>query len=234
MLKAVALAHGLTAFAKANDAVIMRNNLADRRKRTIYLFTSNKIENRKANDVAMKANDILYVPDSAGKKALARGGEAALGIGTGVAVYRIVLNRMPRNESVYEDCDLMEDASRLAIRDRKAAEFSGRTSRTLGSSVGADAARSAPARLRSDSPEAPVAHSHLSPHGCHRRDDCLFQDEAGLPGVRPRRSRPGIAEQSPLSGRKSVRRIHGHGELHRDASRDSPERNAGLPDDQVA
>jgi len=37
----------------------------------------------------MKSNDILYVPDSAGKKALARGTEAALGIGTGLAVYRV-------------------------------------------------------------------------------------------------------------------------------------------------
>jgi hypothetical protein len=36
----------------------------------------------------MRANDILYVPDSAGRKVLVRTGEAAIGIGTGVAVYR--------------------------------------------------------------------------------------------------------------------------------------------------
>jgi hypothetical protein len=38
--------------------------------------------------MAMKSNDILYVPDSFGKKALARGGEAAIGISTSVIVYR--------------------------------------------------------------------------------------------------------------------------------------------------
>jgi hypothetical protein len=37
----------------------------------------------------MKSNDILYIPDSAGRKALAKGAEAALGLGTSIAVYRI-------------------------------------------------------------------------------------------------------------------------------------------------
>jgi polysaccharide export outer membrane protein len=87
VLKAVALAHGLTPFAKSNDAVIMRNNLATGQKDNIPVRIK-QIENRKADDIPMKANDILYVPDSVGRKALARGGEAALGIGTGVAVYR--------------------------------------------------------------------------------------------------------------------------------------------------
>ena len=42
-----------------------------------------QIENQKTDDVAMKSNDILYVPDSAGKKVLARGAEAAIGVGSG-------------------------------------------------------------------------------------------------------------------------------------------------------
>jgi len=87
VLKAIALAHGLTPFAKANDAVIMRSNFATGQKDDVPVHIK-QIENRKADDVAMKPNDILYVPDSAGKKALARGGEAALGIGTGAAIYR--------------------------------------------------------------------------------------------------------------------------------------------------
>ena len=87
VLKAVALAHGLTPFSKANDAVILRNNLQTGEKDNIPVQIK-KIENRKADDVVMKPNDILYIPDSAGKKALARGGEAALGIGTGAAIYR--------------------------------------------------------------------------------------------------------------------------------------------------
>jgi hypothetical protein len=36
----------------------------------------------------MKSNDILYIPDSQGLKILAKGAEAALGVGAGIAVYR--------------------------------------------------------------------------------------------------------------------------------------------------
>ena len=87
VLKAIALAHGLTTFAKANDAVIMRTNLATGNRDQIPVRLKD-IQNRKADDVPMKSNDILYIPDSGGKKALARGAQAALGIGTQVAVYR--------------------------------------------------------------------------------------------------------------------------------------------------
>lgn len=88
VLKALALAHGLTTFAKANSAVIMRTNPQTGQRDNIPVELK-KIEDRKASDVPMKSNDILYVPDSAGKKALARGTEAALGVGTGIAIYRV-------------------------------------------------------------------------------------------------------------------------------------------------
>jgi polysaccharide biosynthesis/export protein len=87
VLKAVALAHGLNGFSKADDSVIMRNNPATGQRDTIPVRIK-KIEDRKADDVIMKPNDILYIPNSEGKKALARGAEAAIGIGTGVAIYR--------------------------------------------------------------------------------------------------------------------------------------------------
>jgi polysaccharide export outer membrane protein len=87
VLKAVALAHGLTGFAKADDAVILRRNPLTGKKDAIPVHIK-QIENRKADDVAMMSNDILYIPDSAGRKALARGAEAALGIGTGLIIYR--------------------------------------------------------------------------------------------------------------------------------------------------
>lgn len=87
VMKAVALAHGLTGFSKSNDAVIMRGNLITG-KRDIIPVRIKDIENRKADDVAMKSNDVLYVPDSVGRKVLARGAEAAIGIGSGLAVYR--------------------------------------------------------------------------------------------------------------------------------------------------
>ena len=88
VLKALALARGLTTFAKADSAVIMRTNPQTGHRDTIPVHLK-AIENRKMDDVPMKSNDILYVPDSAGKKALARGTEAALGIGTGIAIYRV-------------------------------------------------------------------------------------------------------------------------------------------------
>jgi protein involved in polysaccharide export with SLBB domain len=86
VLKALALAHGLTAYAKADAAVIMRNNPATGQRDLIPVHI-NEMEQHKTADVPLKSNDILYVPDSAGRKALAKGVEAALGIGTSVAIY---------------------------------------------------------------------------------------------------------------------------------------------------
>ena len=87
VLKAVALAHGLTGFAKADSAVIMRLNPATGNRDQIPVQIK-AIESHKIDDVLMKSNDVLYVPDSRGLKILAKGAEAALGAGTGIAVYR--------------------------------------------------------------------------------------------------------------------------------------------------
>jgi protein involved in polysaccharide export with SLBB domain len=89
VLKAIALAHGTTGFAKADDAVIMRNNPLTGQRDVIPVHVK-QIEHRKAEDVGMKSNDILYIPDSVGKKVLARGAEAAVGITTSVVTYRSV------------------------------------------------------------------------------------------------------------------------------------------------
>jgi hypothetical protein len=40
-----------------------------------------------AGDVRMKSNDIVDFPDSAGKKVLVKDAAAALGVGSGIAVY---------------------------------------------------------------------------------------------------------------------------------------------------
>jgi polysaccharide biosynthesis/export protein len=87
VLKAVALARGLNGFAKPNRAVIMRNNPVTGQKDVIPVKIKD-IENQKIDDVKMNSNDILYIPDSVGLKVLAKGSEAALQIGTGVAIYR--------------------------------------------------------------------------------------------------------------------------------------------------
>ncbi|MGA9885480.1 MAG: polysaccharide biosynthesis/export family protein [Candidatus Acidiferrales bacterium] len=87
VLKAIAFAHGLTGFAKANSTVIMRTDPLTGRRDEIHVRLKD-IEKNKVDDVPLKPGDILYVPDSAGKKALARGAESAIGIGTGLAIYR--------------------------------------------------------------------------------------------------------------------------------------------------
>src|SRR5580692_12687607 len=87
VLKAVALAHGLTGFAKADQAVIMRNNTDTGQKDMIPVHIK-QIQNQKSDDVTMNSNDVLYIPDSKGLKVLARGAEAAITIGSSVAIYR--------------------------------------------------------------------------------------------------------------------------------------------------
>ena len=87
VLKAVALAHGLTGFAKADSAVIMRANPITGQRDMIPVRIK-QIENQKTQDVGMKSNDVLYIPDSRGLKVLARGAEAAIGIGSSIAIYR--------------------------------------------------------------------------------------------------------------------------------------------------
>lgn len=90
VLKAIALAHGMTGFAKSNDAVIFRINPNTGQRDQIPVHIK-EIEKNKTEDLAMKSNDILYVPDSFGRKALARGAEAAVSVGTAVAIYRTAL-----------------------------------------------------------------------------------------------------------------------------------------------
>jgi polysaccharide export outer membrane protein len=87
VLKAIALARGLTVYAKSNSAVVMRTNPATGQKDP-FPVQIKEIEKHKTSDVALLPNDILYIPDSAGKRALARGTEAAISVGTGVALYR--------------------------------------------------------------------------------------------------------------------------------------------------
>ena len=88
ILRAVALAHGLTGYAKANSSVIMRTDPVTGRRVVVHVRLKD-IEKHKADDIPLKSNDILYIPDSAGKKALARGTESALGIGNQVAIYHV-------------------------------------------------------------------------------------------------------------------------------------------------
>jgi polysaccharide biosynthesis/export protein len=87
-LKAVALAHGFTPYSKADDSVILRNDPKTGQRIAIPVRLK-QISKHKIPDVPLESNDVLMVPDSKGRRMLAQGGATALGIGTGVAVYRV-------------------------------------------------------------------------------------------------------------------------------------------------
>lgn len=87
VLKAVALAHGLGGYAKPNDAVIYRMNPKTGVREAIPVHIK-QIEKNKSEDVAMKSNDILYVPDNIALKIGVAAAQAAVTIGSGLLVYR--------------------------------------------------------------------------------------------------------------------------------------------------
>ncbi len=87
VLKMLALAGGLNRTAKSDHAVIVRrDNQGQQHEMTVDL---KKVVERKAEDVRLQSSDILYVPDSAAKRALLRASEVALSVATGVALYRV-------------------------------------------------------------------------------------------------------------------------------------------------
>lgn len=83
VLKAVALSGGLDSFT-AHDAYIYRfeNGQTERREIPIEL---KKIMNRKSPDVALFANDLLYIPDASGVRASVKTLQTILGFGTTVS-----------------------------------------------------------------------------------------------------------------------------------------------------
>jgi polysaccharide biosynthesis/export protein len=86
-LKMLALAGGLNHTAKSDRAVIIRRDRQGQQHE--QMVDLKKVVQRKAEDVRLEASDILYVPDSTAKKALYKAGEAAIGIGTSIALYRV-------------------------------------------------------------------------------------------------------------------------------------------------
>ena len=86
-LKAVALAQGLKGTSKPARAAIIRKDPETGEEQVIDVNLKS-IMARKAEDVGLYANDILFVPDSPGKKALRRVAEAGLAITTGLIIWR--------------------------------------------------------------------------------------------------------------------------------------------------
>ncbi|GAC1516353.1 MAG: hypothetical protein NVS1B11_36770 [Terriglobales bacterium] len=86
VLKAIALAGGTNRTAKLNGAKIIRKTPQGMRETPIEL---KKILQAKAPDQPMQAEDILFVPSSAGKVAAYRGTEAILQMATALSIVAV-------------------------------------------------------------------------------------------------------------------------------------------------
>lgn len=86
-LKALALAGGLNATARKNQAVIIRKDATGQQHQVVVDL--GKVLKQETEDVKLQASDILYVPQSGSKAALIRAAEIGLGIGTAVAIFRV-------------------------------------------------------------------------------------------------------------------------------------------------
>ncbi len=84
-LKMLSLAGGATNTAKIKNAIILRKN-PETGKRDEVPVDLNKVMHLRTEDVTLQASDILYIPDSAGKRALHRAGDVALSLTTGIAI----------------------------------------------------------------------------------------------------------------------------------------------------
>lgn len=88
VLEALSLAEGLGPDSSAGNARILRPNPNGEGDHTLIPVDVSKIFAGKAPDVKLYADDILFVPHSGFKVGSRRAIEAAIGIGTGVLVYR--------------------------------------------------------------------------------------------------------------------------------------------------
>ncbi|HUJ32989.1 MAG TPA: polysaccharide biosynthesis/export family protein [Candidatus Acidoferrum sp.] len=87
VLKAVALAEGLTGTAAKGHTRIIRTDPVSG-KRSEIPINLGKILDGKLPDVPLQAADIVFVPKSGGKAALYRGTDAAIATASGVLIFR--------------------------------------------------------------------------------------------------------------------------------------------------
>jgi len=88
VLQAVALAEDMKSTAVGNKARIVRRGPQYPNGRLEVPVKLKEVLAGKAPDIPLQVEDILFVPDSPGKKAALRGVEAAIQVATGVAIYR--------------------------------------------------------------------------------------------------------------------------------------------------
>jgi polysaccharide biosynthesis/export protein len=87
LLQALSLAGGLDQTASAKNATLLRPTPGAKERAQIPVDLSRILSGR-APDVPMLPGDVLFVPNSAPKRALLRGVEAAIQAGTGVVIWR--------------------------------------------------------------------------------------------------------------------------------------------------
>jgi polysaccharide export outer membrane protein len=87
VLQAISLAEGLGPQAATKNARIFRSHTGSSEKEEIHVDVS-KILAGKGKDLEMEPSDILFIPDSPGKKATLRVAEAAIQAATGVVIWR--------------------------------------------------------------------------------------------------------------------------------------------------
>ena len=87
VLQAISLAEGLEKSASAGKAVILRNGSGSAHGAEEPINVQ-KILSGKSQDMQLKANDILFIPDSSVKAIALRAAEALVQTGTGMAIYR--------------------------------------------------------------------------------------------------------------------------------------------------
>jgi polysaccharide export outer membrane protein len=87
VLEALAMAEGLDRVAAPRNAKILRakDQSIDRTEIPVNVT---QILTGKSRDVSLRANDVLFIPDSKAKNAAIRTIEAAISVGTGLAIYR--------------------------------------------------------------------------------------------------------------------------------------------------
>ena len=88
VLRVVSLAGGLLPTAKPGSAMILRQPPGSSQRQEVPVDVK-KILTFKSEDIPLRQNDILYVPDSTGKHALRRSAEVAIAIATGAAIIRV-------------------------------------------------------------------------------------------------------------------------------------------------
>lgn len=88
VLQALSMAEGLTRTASASKARILRVT-RDSAKRTEIPINLKSIMSGSGLDITLQNDDILFVPNNVAKTAALRAAEAAIQVGSGVAVWRI-------------------------------------------------------------------------------------------------------------------------------------------------